>query len=66
VPAVSPNGSGPANLVTIRAAVAAALKDAGYLHIPEGPEDPADSGCADLATELEQLALDPAVMRSSA
>ena len=39
VPAVSPNGSRPANLATIRAAVLAALKDAGYLHIPEGRRD---------------------------
>jgi hypothetical protein len=28
-----------ANLATIRAAVIAALKDAGYLHIPEGRRD---------------------------
>ena len=39
MPAVSPNRSGPANLATIRAAVIAALKDAGYLHIPEGRRD---------------------------
>jgi hypothetical protein len=39
VPAVSPNGSGPANMATIRAAVIAALKDAGYLHIPEDRRD---------------------------
>jgi len=39
VPAVSPNGSGPANLATIRAAVIEALKDDGYLHIPEGRRD---------------------------
>ena len=39
VPAVSPNGSGPPNLATIRAAVIAALKDADYLHIPEGRRD---------------------------
>ena len=39
VPAVSPNGSGPANLATIRAAVTAVLKDAGYLHIPDGRRD---------------------------
>jgi hypothetical protein len=39
VPAVSPNGSAPPNLATIRAAVIAALKDAGYLHIPEGRRD---------------------------
>jgi hypothetical protein len=39
VPAVSPNGSGPANLAAIRGAVIAALKDAGYLHIPEGRRD---------------------------
>ena len=30
---------GPVNLVTIRAAIIAALKDAGYLHIPEGRRD---------------------------
>ena len=39
VSAVSPNRGGPANLATIRAAVTAALKDAGYLHIPEGRRD---------------------------
>jgi predicted transposase YbfD/YdcC len=37
--AASRTGSGPANLATIRAAVTAALKDAGYLHIPEGRRD---------------------------
>jgi predicted transposase YbfD/YdcC len=37
--ATSRTGSGPANLATIRAAVIAALKDAGYLHIPEGRRD---------------------------
>ena len=37
--AASRTGSGPANLATIRAAVIAALKDAGYLHIPEGHRD---------------------------
>ena len=35
----SRTGSGPANLATIRAAVIAALKHAGYLHIPEGRRD---------------------------
>ena len=35
----SRTGSGPANLATIRAAVTAALKDAGYLHVPEGRRD---------------------------
>jgi predicted transposase YbfD/YdcC len=35
----SRTASGPANLATIRAAVIAALKDAGYLHIPEGRRD---------------------------
>jgi predicted transposase YbfD/YdcC len=35
----SRTGSGPANLATIRAAVIAVLKDAGYLHIPEGRRD---------------------------
>jgi predicted transposase YbfD/YdcC len=35
----SRTGSGPANLATIRAAVITALKDAGYLHIPEGRRD---------------------------
>jgi predicted transposase YbfD/YdcC len=38
--ATSRTGSGPVNLATIRAAVTAALKDAGYLHIPEGPPRP--------------------------
>jgi predicted transposase YbfD/YdcC len=37
--ATSRTGSGPANLATIRAAVTAALKDAGYLHVPEGRRD---------------------------
>ena len=37
--AASRTGSGPVNLATIRAAVTAALKDAGYLHIPEGRRD---------------------------
>jgi len=35
----SRTGSGPANLATIRAAISAALKDAGYLHISEGRGD---------------------------
>jgi predicted transposase YbfD/YdcC len=30
---------GPVNLATIRAAIIAAIKDAGYLHIPEGRRD---------------------------
>jgi predicted transposase YbfD/YdcC len=37
--AASRTGSGPVNPATIRAAVIAALKDAGYLHIPEGRRD---------------------------
>src|SRR5207302_2658163 len=37
--ATSRTGSGPANLVTIRAAIIAAIKDAGYLHVPEGRRD---------------------------
>jgi predicted transposase YbfD/YdcC len=37
--ATSRTGSGPANLATIRAAIIAAIKDAGYLHIPEGRRD---------------------------
>ena len=37
--ATSRTGSGPANLATIRAAVIAAIKDAGHLHIPEGRRD---------------------------
>jgi predicted transposase YbfD/YdcC len=37
--ATSRTGSGPANLATIRAAIIAALKGAGYLHIPEGRRD---------------------------
>src|SRR5712691_9130517 len=32
-------GYGPVNLATIRAAIIAAIKDAGYLHIPEGRRD---------------------------
>jgi predicted transposase YbfD/YdcC len=37
--AASRTGSGPANLATLRAAIIAAIKDAGYLHIPEGRRD---------------------------
>jgi len=37
--ATSRTGSGPVNLATIRAAVIAAIKDAGYPHIPEGRRD---------------------------
>ena len=32
-------GSEPANLATIRATITAAIKDAGYLHVPEGRRD---------------------------
>jgi predicted transposase YbfD/YdcC len=35
----SRTSNGPANLATIRAAVIAAIKDAGYLHVPEGRRD---------------------------
>jgi predicted transposase YbfD/YdcC len=37
--ATSRTGSGPVNLATIRAAITTAIKDAGYLHIPEGRRD---------------------------
>jgi predicted transposase YbfD/YdcC len=37
--AASRTGRGPVNLATIRAAIIAAIKDAGYLHIPEGRRD---------------------------
>jgi hypothetical protein len=37
--ATSRTGSGPANLATIPAAIIAAIKEAGYLHIPEGRRD---------------------------
>jgi predicted transposase YbfD/YdcC len=37
--ATSRTSSGPANLATIRAAIIAAIKDAGYLHVPEGRRD---------------------------
>ena len=37
--ATSRTSGGPANLASIRAAITAALKDAGYLHIPEGRRD---------------------------
>ena len=37
--ATSRTGSGPVNLATIRAAVTTAIKDAGYLHVPEGRRD---------------------------
>jgi predicted transposase YbfD/YdcC len=46
--AASRTGNGPANLATIRAAVIGAIKDAGYLHVPEGRRDhttPADALC---------------------
>jgi hypothetical protein len=46
--ASSRTGSGPANLATIRAAVIAAIRDAGYLHVPEGRRDhttPAEALC---------------------
>ncbi|MGE5292260.1 MAG: ISAs1 family transposase [Micromonosporaceae bacterium] len=35
----SRTGNGPANLATICAAVTAAIKDAGYIHVPEGRRD---------------------------
>jgi predicted transposase YbfD/YdcC len=35
----SRTGSGPVNLATIRAAIITAIKDAGYLHVPEGRRD---------------------------
>ena len=35
----SRTGSGPANLATIRAAIIAAIKQAGYLHVPQGRRD---------------------------
>jgi hypothetical protein len=35
----SRTGRGPVNLATIRAAIIAAIKDAGYLHVPEGRRD---------------------------
>jgi hypothetical protein len=37
--ATSRTGSGPANLATIRAAIIATIKDAGYQHVPEGRRD---------------------------
>ena len=37
--ATSRTGNGPANLATIRAAVIAAIKNTGYLHVPEGRRD---------------------------
>jgi hypothetical protein len=37
--ATSRTGRGPANLAAIRAAVIAAIKHAGYLHVPEGRRD---------------------------
>ena len=37
--ATSRTGSGPANLATIRAAIIAAIKNAGYMHVPEGRRD---------------------------
>jgi hypothetical protein len=54
----SRTGSGPASLATIRAAITAASKDAGYLHIPEGRRDhttqPKLSACtASIRTETD-------------
>jgi predicted transposase YbfD/YdcC len=46
--AASRTGHGPVNLATIRAAIIAAIKDAGYLHVPEGRRDhttPAEALC---------------------
>jgi len=46
--AASRTGYGPVNLATIRAAIIAAIKDAGYLHVPEGRRDhttPAETLC---------------------
>ena len=37
--ATSRTGSRPANLAAIRAAMIAAIKDVGYLHVPEGRRD---------------------------
>jgi len=37
--AASRTGRGPVNLATIRAAITVAIKDAGYLHVPEGRRD---------------------------
>jgi hypothetical protein len=37
--AASRTGSGPVNLATIRAAIIAAIKDFGYLHVPEDLRD---------------------------
>jgi predicted transposase YbfD/YdcC len=37
--ATSRTGSAPANLATIRAAIITAIKNAGYLHVPEGRRD---------------------------
>jgi hypothetical protein len=37
--ATSRTGHGPANLATLRTAVINAIRDAGYLHIPEGRRD---------------------------
>jgi predicted transposase YbfD/YdcC len=37
--AASRTSSGPVNLATLRAAITATLKDAGYLHVPEGRRD---------------------------
>jgi len=46
--ATSRTGNGPANLATIRAAIIAAIKEAGYLHVPEGRREyttPAEALC---------------------
>jgi hypothetical protein len=37
--ATSRTGSGPANLATIRAVIITAIKNADYLHVPEGRRD---------------------------
>jgi len=35
----SRTGNGPTNLATLRSSIKAAIKDAGYLHVPEGRRD---------------------------
>jgi hypothetical protein len=61
--ATSRTGRGPVNLATIRAAVIAALKDAGYLHIPEGRRDhttPASTASIRTETDIHGTRRSPA------
>jgi hypothetical protein len=56
--AASRTGSGPASLATIRAAIIAAIKDAGYLHVPKAgattpPPPKPSASTASIRTETD-------------